>query len=89
VSTAAADTELERLRARVAELEAELAAQSARTNAVVAEAQRRTYWLDRLQLDLDVTLGRAPVRLALLSALRGVRGLRRARGRLRRMTKGY
>jgi hypothetical protein len=77
--------EVQRLRERVAELERELATQAARTNAVVADAQRRTYWLDRLHLDLDVTLGRPPVRLALTAALRAVRRLRRLRGRLRRM----
>jgi len=77
--------EVRRLRERVAQLESELATQAARTNALVADAQRRTYWLDRLNLDLDVTLGRPPVRLALLAALEGVRRLRRLRGRLRRM----
>jgi uncharacterized coiled-coil protein SlyX len=51
-------TEVEQLRARVAELEAELADQSARTNALVAAAQERTYWLDRLGLDLDAIMGR-------------------------------
>jgi hypothetical protein len=77
--------EVERLRARVAELESELATQAARTNALLADAQRRTYWLDRLNLDLDVTLGRPPVRLALLGALSAVRRLRRLRGRVRRL----
>jgi hypothetical protein len=77
--------EIARLRRRVAALEEELATQAARTNAVVADAQRRTYWLDRLNLDLDVTLGRAPIRVALLGALGAVRRLRRARGRLRRL----
>jgi hypothetical protein len=77
--------EAERLRERVAQLELELSTQAARTNAVVAEAQRRTYWLDRLDLDLDVTLGRPPVRFALLGSLAAVRQLRRLRGRIRRM----
>lgn len=79
----AATDEVEQLRAQVAALERELAEQAARANAVVAEAQRRTYWLDRLKLDLDVTLGRAPVRLALLTALAAVRRARRLRGRIR------
>jgi hypothetical protein len=77
--------ELQRLRERVAELESELATQAARTNALIADAQRRTYWLDRLNLDLDVTLARPPVRLALLSALGAVRRVRQLRGRIRRM----
>jgi len=77
--------ELQRLRERIVELEQELATQAARTNALVADAQRRTYWLDRLNLDLDVTLGRPPVRLALLGALGAVRRMRRLRGRVRRL----
>jgi len=77
--------EVERLRGRVAQLEAELAGQAATTNALLAEAQRRTYWLDRLNVDLDVTLGRAPVRLALTGALAGVRAARRLRGRALRL----
>jgi hypothetical protein len=75
----------ERLRAQVESLQRELAVQAARTNAVVADAQRRTYWLDRLNLDLDVTLGRPLIRLALLGALGTVRLLRRLRGRVRRL----
>jgi hypothetical protein len=77
--------EVQRLRERIVELEQELATQAARTNALVADAQRRTYWLDRLNLDLEVTLGRPPVRLALLGALGVVRRMRRLRGRVRRL----
>ncbi len=77
--------EVQRLRERVAELERELATQAARTNALLADAQRRTYWLDRLNLDLDVTLARPPVRLALLGAIGAVRRIRVLRGRIRRM----
>lgn len=54
-------SEVETLRARVAELEAELAAQAARTNQLVATAQARTYWLDRLGLDLDAVMSRPVV----------------------------
>jgi hypothetical protein len=82
---ALAGDDVERLRGQVEDLQRELAVQAARTNAVVAEAQRRTYWLDRLNLDLDVTLGRPPIRVALLGALGTVRLLRRARGRARRL----
>ena len=77
--------EVARLHARVAELESELSVQAARTNTVLADAQRRLYWLDRLDLDLDVTLARPPVRLGLLAALAAVRRLRRVRGRIRRL----
>ena len=54
-------SEVERLRARVAELERELAEQAARTNALLAAAQERTYWLDRLGLDLDAVMRRPVV----------------------------
>ena len=77
--------EIAQLRGQVVALERELAVQAARANAIVADAQRRTYWLDRLNLDLDVTLGRAPVRIALLAALAAVRRARRVRGRIRRL----
>ena len=85
VSTEVEQAETQRLRQRIAELEDELAAQAARTNALLADAQRRTYWLDRLNLDLDVTLARPPIRLGLLAALGAVRRIRRLRGRIRRM----
>ena len=51
-------SEVEQLRARVAELEAELAEQAARTNALVAAAQEQTYWLDRWGLDLNALMRR-------------------------------
>ena len=51
-----AQSEIERLRAQVAELERQLAEQSARTNALVAAAQERGYWLDRWHLDLNALM---------------------------------
>jgi hypothetical protein len=54
----AAETENERLRARVAALEAELVEVQARTNAAVAEWQERAYWLDRLHIDLNALMAR-------------------------------
>jgi hypothetical protein len=45
--------EVERLRARVDELERELAERTARAEAAVAAAQDRSYWVDRLPFDLD------------------------------------
>lgn len=72
--------EIERLRERVAALEAELLAQAERTGRIVAEAQERTYWLDRWHLDLNALMrkpGAAQFR-ALVRAARGVvRMLRR------------
>lgn len=75
-------TEIERLRARVAALEAELAEQAARTERIVAAAQERTYWLDRWHLDLNALMrkpGAAEAR-ALVRAVRYVvRGLKKVK----------
>lgn len=46
------------LRERVADLEAQLGEQAARTNALVARTQERTYWLDRWGLDLNALMRR-------------------------------
>jgi hypothetical protein len=64
--------ELEALRARVAQLEAEHAAQIAAATAAVAAAQERAYWLDRWHVDLNALMekpGAAEFR-ALLRAVR-------------------
>jgi hypothetical protein len=82
------DQELAALRSRVAALEAELAEQAARCNAALAAAQERTAWLDRLDLDLDRTLARPSVRLAVLGGLGVTRRLRRLRGAARRRLTG-
>jgi uncharacterized coiled-coil protein SlyX len=52
------ETELQELRSRVVELERQLAEQAARTNALIAEAQERTYWLDRWHIDLNALMRR-------------------------------
>jgi hypothetical protein len=52
-TSADAREELERLRARIAQLEAELVEVQASTNAAVADWQERAYWLDRLHIDLN------------------------------------
>lgn len=49
-------------RARAEALEAELAERSARANEALAAAQRRTYWLDRLHLDLNALMARRGAR---------------------------
>lgn len=49
-------------RARAEAAEAELADRSARANEALAEAQRRTYWLDRLHLDPNALMARGPAR---------------------------
>jgi hypothetical protein len=61
-------------RARAEALEAELAERSARANEALADAQRRTYWLDRLHLDLNAVMARPAARrlVALLPLAREV-----------------
>ena len=76
----------ERLRTRVASLEAELVEIQVRTNAVVAQTQERVYWLDRWHLDLNALMrrpGAAELRGALRGARAVTRALRRAKRRLR------
>jgi hypothetical protein len=68
------EQEIEALRARVAELEGQLAEQAARTNVAVAAAQERAYWLDRWHLDLNAVMRRrgASEFRALLRVVRAV-----------------
>jgi hypothetical protein len=71
--------ELEALRARVARLEREHAAQIAGANAAMAAAQERAYWLDRWHLDLNALMAR-PGAAELRAAVRMMRWvIRRAR----------
>jgi hypothetical protein len=69
-----AEAENERLRARVAALEAELVEVQSRTNAAIAKWQEQAYWLDRWHLDLN-SLMRRPGAVELLGALRATRGV--------------
>jgi len=66
--------EIARLRARVAELEAELVAVEDWANRIVGAAQERLYWLDRWHIDLNAVMERpgADWARALLRALRSV-----------------
>ncbi len=66
--------ENERLRARVAALEAELVEVQSRTNAAIAKWQEQAYWLDRWHLDLNALM-RRPGATELLGAVRSVRGV--------------
>lgn len=66
------DGELAALRARVAELEAELAEQSRTTNALVARAQERLYWYDRWGIDLERVMAH-PLAPRLVAALKRIR----------------
>jgi hypothetical protein len=75
--------ENERLRARVAALEAELVETQARTDAVVGEWQERAYWLDRWHLDLNALM-RRPGAAELREVLRAVRAVMWRLKRLKR-----
>lgn len=77
--------ENEALRARVTELELELGEQAQRTNAIVARAQERAYWLDRYHVDLNALMA-LPGMGAVRALLRAVRApLRYARQAKRRL----
>ncbi len=80
--------EIERLRARVDQLEQELVDQAERSNRAVAEAQEQLYWLDRWHVDLNALMrkpGAEQFRAAVRAARAVVRRLRQIFWRL----KGY
>jgi hypothetical protein len=79
--------EIEALRARVAELEHELAEQTRRTAHLVADAQEKLYWLERWGVDLDRAM-RVPGAMLLLQVARRARGVVWALKRLRRRMRG-
>ncbi len=81
------DAEIASLRSRVAELEAELHEQAARTASVVASAQEKLYWLERWHVDLDQVMAK-PGAVPALDALKRLRGLVRAAKRLKRRLLG-
>lgn len=62
------------LRARVAELEAQLAEQSRATAALVARSQEKLYWLERWNVDLDRVMAR-PGAVQALDSLKAVRSV--------------
>jgi hypothetical protein len=72
--------EVDRLRARVDQLERELAERTAKAEAAVAAAQDRSYWLDRARIDLNAVMRHRPARLifeALLATARALMALKR------------
>jgi hypothetical protein len=77
------DADIEQLRARVADLEEQLAQQAARTNQIVAATQERVYWLDRWHLDLNALMAR-PGAAEFRAVVRFVRGLMWRAKRLKR-----
>jgi hypothetical protein len=76
-------SENERLRARLAAVEAELVEVQARANAAVAHWQERAYWLDRWHVDLNAAM-RRPGAAEARAALRAIRSAARFYTRLRR-----
>ena len=85
MSTSTEQAELEALRARVDALERERFDQAARTNAAIAAAQDRVYWLDRWGLDLNALMrrrGAAEFRAAVRGVRAVVRGLQKIKRRL-------
>jgi hypothetical protein len=79
--SATRDAEVDELRARVAELETQLADQARRTNRVVAQAQAKLYWLERWQIDLDDLMAKPGA----VQALDAVRWLRNTLRKVRRL----
>jgi hypothetical protein len=75
--------ELERLRARVDELEREVAERTAKAEAAVAAAQDRSYWLDRMRLDLNAVMRHRPARWAFEVLLASAKALMALKRRLR------
>jgi hypothetical protein len=78
-------SEIERLRARVAALESELVEVQARANEQVATWQERAYWLDRWHVDLNALMrkpGASQFRAVLRAARSVVWGLQRLKRRL-------
>jgi cell division septum initiation protein DivIVA len=72
--------EAEALRARVEELERELAERTAEAEAAVAAAQERSYWVDRLPFDLNAVMSSGPGRALyaiVVAVARAVRALGR------------
>jgi hypothetical protein len=75
--------EIQRLRARVAELEGRLVEVEDWANRTVGAAQERLYWLDRWQIDLNRLMER-PGASEFRQAIRGVRAVYRRFKRLKR-----
>jgi cell division septum initiation protein DivIVA len=81
--TATEQDEIEQLRARIAELERELAIRTERANAAVAAAEERLYWVERWKVDLDDLMQRRAGRWA-FRITEKARRARHTAGRIRR-----
>jgi hypothetical protein len=78
------ESEVEALRARVAELERELAFRTERANAVVAAAQDRLYWLERWKIDPNRVMATRAGQWAFVIARQALRTASRIRALLTR-----
>jgi hypothetical protein len=76
-------TELDRLRARLDQLERELAERTAKAEAAVAAAQDRSYWLDRTRVDLNAVMRHRAARVAFEGLLATAKALMALKRRLR------
>jgi hypothetical protein len=90
VSTHAAneETEVEQLRRRIVELEAQLIEVEAWANETVGAAQERLYWLDRWHLDLNEVM-RHPTATRLRALARGLRWPIRRIRRLKKQARSW
>lgn len=79
-------SEPEQLQARIAAIEAELLELEARANRAVAEAQEKTYWLDRWRIDLNAIMERTSTQRVLAAAQRAQAIYRVVARRRRRWT---
>jgi hypothetical protein len=80
-------TEVEQLRARVAELERELAERTRRATEAVSRAEDRIYWLDRWQIDLNRVMETRAGQAVFLTAKQLRRATRLAARARRRVTR--
>jgi SAM-dependent methyltransferase len=71
------DSEVEALRARLEALERELAERTAKSNAALAAAQDRSYWLERWGIDLNALM-RKPAASRLRASIRALRAVYRS-----------
>jgi hypothetical protein len=78
--------EPKQLQARIAAIEAELLELEARANRAVAEAQEKTYWLDRWRIDLNAIMERTSTQRVLAAAQRAQAIYRVVARRRRRWT---
>ena len=68
------EAEIKYLKEQISELEQALFEQAEKTNQLVADAQRKTYWLERWHIDLNQTM-RRPITHRIRASLRAGRSV--------------